>query len=48
MTGGVILGCLSLFADISGCLGSGSGLLMAATTLIKVYEDYTKEAMGGL
>lgn len=43
MTGGVILGALSLVADVFGTLGSGSGLLMAASALIKIYEDIIKE-----
>ncbi|KAH0574654.1 Sec61 alpha family protein [Spironucleus salmonicida] len=46
MTGGIILGLLSLIADISGCLVSGSGLLMATTSLVKMYEDYAKKATG--
>ena len=46
-TGGVVLGFLSLYADISGCLVSGTSLLMAATSLIKMYEDYAKKATGG-
>ena len=43
MTGGVILGALSLVADVFGTLGSGSGLLMAASALIKIYEDIIKD-----
>ena len=43
ITGGVILAVLSLVADIFGTLGSGSGLLMAATNLVKIYEDIAKE-----
>lgn len=46
MTGGVVLGMLSFVADIFGTLGSGSGLLMAATSLVKIYEDFTKEQLG--
>lgn len=39
LTGGMILGVLSLAADIFGTLGSGSGLLMAASALIRVAEE---------
>ncbi|CAL5970086.1 Sec61_alpha family protein [Hexamita inflata] len=46
VTGGIILGLLSLVADVFGTLGSGSGLLMAATALVKIYEDFAKEQLG--
>lgn len=46
VTGGVILGALSIVADALGTLGSGSGLLMAASSLIKVIEELTKEYFG--
>lgn len=31
--GGAILGALSVFADLIGALGSGTGILMAVTTI---------------
>lgn len=43
VTGGIILSALSLVADIFGTLGSGSGLLMAASALVKMVEDVRKE-----
>ncbi|TNJ30662.1 Sec61 alpha family protein [Giardia muris] len=45
VTGGVILGCLSLVADIFGAVGSGSGILLAATSLVKIYEEFAKEGV---
>lgn len=45
LTGGLILGGLGIVADIFGALGGGTGILLAATTLVKMYEDFAKEGM---
>jgi len=45
VTGGIVLGALSLVADVFGTLSSGSSLLMAATALTKIYEDVAKEQL---
>lgn len=42
LTGGVLLGALSLAGDAFGALGSGTGLLMTATCLIKISEEMAK------
>lgn len=46
LTGGVLLGALSLAGDAFGAIGSGTGLLMTATCLIKVSEELAKEQLG--
>ncbi len=44
--GGATIGALSVISDMSGCLGSGTSILMAATTIYSYYELAAKE--GGL
>lgn len=41
--GGITLGCLSIFADFMGAIGSGSGILMAMTIIYKFFEVITSE-----
>lgn len=44
--GGATIGALSVLSDMFGCLGSGTSILMAATTIYSYYEIAAKE--GGL
>ncbi|AWU76629.1 protein transporter SEC61 subunit alpha [Pichia kudriavzevii] len=44
--GGATIGALSVISDMCGCLGSGTSILMAATTIYGYYEMAAKE--GGL
>lgn len=44
--GGATIGALSVISDMFGCLGSGTSILMAATTIYSYYEMAAKE--GGL
>lgn len=44
--GGATIGALSVVSDMFGCLGSGTSILMAATTIYSYYEMAAKE--GGL
>lgn len=46
VSGGVLMSLLSLAADIFGALGSGTGILIASTTMVKVYEEFAKESIG--
>ncbi|MES1913844.1 MAG: hypothetical protein MHM6MM_005996 [Cercozoa sp. M6MM] len=41
--GGVCIGLLSLFADMMGAIGSGTGILLAVTNIVSIYEQYAKE-----
>jgi len=45
VTGGVLMSLLSLAADLFGALGSGTGILIASTTMSKVYEEFAKESL---
>ncbi|GME79170.1 unnamed protein product [Ambrosiozyma monospora] len=44
--GGATIGALSVISDLSGCLGSGTSILLAVTTIYGYYEMAAKE--GGL
>jgi len=48
--GGFCIGALSIFADFIGAIGSGTGILLAVTTIYKYFETFQKEQldMGGL
>lgn len=41
--GGVCIGALSIFADFIGAIGSGTGILLAVTTIYKYFETFAKE-----
>ena len=48
--GGFCIGVLSVVADFLGVIGSGTGLLLAASTIIQFQETFQKEMakeMGG-
>ena len=44
VSGAVLMASLSIFADITGTIGSGTGMLLAVTTLYQTYEAILKEA----
>merc|ERR1711920_945602 len=48
--GGLCIGFLTAFADFLGAVGSGTGILLAVTTIYDYFEKYEKERMeaGGL
>eukprot|EP01029_Cantina_marsupialis_P029516 TRINITY_DN781785_c0_g1_i1.p1 TRINITY_DN781785_c0_g1~~TRINITY_DN781785_c0_g1_i1.p1 ORF type:complete len:492 (+),score=145.12 TRINITY_DN781785_c0_g1_i1:53-1477(+) len=41
--GGMCIGALSLFADLLGAIGSGTGILLAVTTIYQYYGAFVKE-----
>lgn len=49
LTGGFFLGGLTIFADMFGEIGSGTGVLLAVTIIFQYFEEYAKEqqAAGG-
>jgi len=49
LTGGFFLGGLTIFADMFGEIGSGTGVLLAVTIIFQYFEVYAKEqqAAGG-
>ncbi|KAI9501082.1 translocon subunit [Coemansia spiralis] len=48
--GGVIIGILSISADLLGAIGSGTGILLAVTIIYNYFETFAKEQaeLGGL
>ena len=44
--GGALIGALSVVADLSGALGSGTGILLAVTIIYSYFEMGMKEATG--
>lgn len=45
--GGVCIGALSIFADLVGAIGSGTGILMAVTIIYSMFETFAKEKAKG-
>jgi len=41
--GGLCIGALSVFADFMGAIGSGTGILLAVTTIYQYFEIFAKE-----
>lgn len=41
--GGVIIGILSVTADLLGAIGSGTGILLAVNIIYGYFETYEKE-----
>ncbi|KAI3381467.1 hypothetical protein SNEBB_003961 [Seison nebaliae] len=41
--GGVCIGALSVFADLLGAIGSGTGILLAVTIIYQYFETFVKE-----
>jgi protein transport protein SEC61 subunit alpha len=48
--GGLCIGALSVFADLLGAIGSGTGILLAVTIIYQYFEIFAREQaeMGGL
>lgn len=40
--GGVMVGLLTVFADMIGAIGSGTGILLAVNIIFSFYEQYEK------
>jgi len=45
--GGMCIGFLTIVADFMGCIGSGTGILMAVTIIYGYFEAYEKEKQRG-
>ena len=41
--GGMCIGCLTIFADFLGAIGSGTGILLAVTIIYSFYEEISKD-----
>lgn len=41
--GGLCIGALSVFADLLGAIGSGTGILLAVTIIYQYFEIFQKE-----
>jgi protein transport protein SEC61 subunit alpha len=41
--GGMCIGALTVFADVSGAIGSGTGILLAVTIIYQYYEMFSKQ-----
>jgi preprotein translocase subunit SecY len=46
--GGIFIGFLASIADMSGALGSGTGLLLTVMIVYKLYEDIAKHHLGDM
>eukprot|EP01084_Bolivina_argentea_P292702 503276_1 len=46
--GGLCIGVLTLFADFLGAIGSGTGILLAVTTIFQYYEMIPQEELPGI
>ncbi len=44
--GGMCIGALSIVADFMGAIGSGTGILLAVTTIYQSWETIRKESGG--
>lgn len=45
--GGMCIGALTIVADFMGAVGSGTGILLAITTIYQYFEAYEKEIKQG-
>lgn len=41
--GGMIIGAITVLADFLGCIGTGTGILLAVTTIYSYYEEFAVE-----
>jgi len=46
LMGGVFVGLLAAFADFTGALGTGTGILLTVGIVYRMYEELAKEQMG--
>jgi len=44
--GGICIGTLSIFADLMGAIGSGTGILLAVSIIFNYWETYSRETSG--
>jgi protein transport protein SEC61 subunit alpha len=42
--GGVLIGAITVLADFTGAIGSGTGVLLAVTIIYQYYEMFAREA----
>merc|ERR1712159_595855 len=42
--GGICIGALTIFADLMGAIGSGTGILLAVTIIYGYYETFVEES----
>lgn len=42
-TGALVLGTIVLCSDVLGCIGSGTGILLAVTSTYQMYESIMKD-----
>jgi protein transport protein SEC61 subunit alpha len=45
--GGMCIGLLSIIADFTGAIGSGTGILLAVSIIYQYYEAFEKQSKGG-
>jgi len=43
LLGGICIGALSIFADLVGAIGSGTGIMLAVTIVYSMFETFAKE-----
>jgi len=46
-TGGACIGALTIFADLLGAIGSGTGILLSVTIIYSFYEQFQQQAKEG-
>jgi protein transport protein SEC61 subunit alpha len=46
--GGMCIGALSVFADLTGAIGSGTGILLSVTIIYSLYEEYVSFQRGNM
>jgi preprotein translocase subunit SecY len=46
LMGGIFVGLLAAFADFTGALGTGTGILLTVGIVYRMYEELAKEQMG--
>jgi protein transport protein SEC61 subunit alpha len=46
--GGIFIGSLSIFADLMGAIGSGTGIILAVTIIFQYFEQFAKEKERGV
>jgi protein transport protein SEC61 subunit alpha len=44
--GGMLIGLISIFSDLMGAIGSGTGILLAVSIIYGYYEKLVKEKKG--
>jgi preprotein translocase subunit SecY len=45
LMGGLAVGLLAAFGDLTGCLGGGTGVLLTVGILYRLYEEMAKEQL---